>query len=524
MQTFFYLFSFFVLLFQGFFRFKKELHILQLNSYFPIRYWRWTKKNFFNQLKIIELSVLLTPLFLFLNFKAIAFLLWNGIFIYSIINLATEKQKKKLVLTTRAIRLLVGMLFIFAICVSFLFFIRNSEIFWAISAILTIFPFFIIILTIFVLKPIEFFINKQYYSDAKRKLNAISDLKVIGITGSYGKTSTKFFLQKILSEKFNSLMTPESYNTTMGIIKTIRMFLKPSHQIFIAEMGARKNGDIKEICDLVHPQIAILTAVAEQHLETFKNIENVRKTKFELIDSLPQNGIAFLNFDYTEIRNSPKNPNILTYFYSIEHSAADFFAKNIRYSHKGMFFEIFKQNQKILELETKLLGNFNVSNILVSASLAYELGISAENIAFAVKNLAPVPHRMEIKTHKNGITIIDDAFNSNPNGAKMALEVLQQIQGGKKIVVTPGMVELGEKEYFYNHQFGTQMAAICDIVVLVGQKQTQPIFDGLMEKNFSREKLFVAKNLNEATKILQPLLNQGDIILYENDLPDTYKE
>jgi UDP-N-acetylmuramoyl-tripeptide--D-alanyl-D-alanine ligase len=274
-------------------------------------------------------------------------------------------------------------------------------------------------------------------------------------------------------------MTPGSYNTTMGVIKTIRMFLKPIHQVFIVEMGAKQHGDITEICDLVQPSIGILTAVAEQHLDTFKTLENVKQTKFELIRALPKKGSAFLNAEYEIIKNEPVSDNTCKTYYSANSAQSDYYANDFSYTQKGMRFSFYKKGEKLIDLETKLLGNHNVSNIVASCAVAYQMGVPTESIRFAVKNLEPVEHRLEIKQNTAGITIIDDAFNSNPSGATMALEVLKQMQGNQKIIVTPGMIELGDKEFFYNKKFGEQISEVCDLVVLVGPKQTIPIAEGL---------------------------------------------
>ena len=138
----------------------------------------------------------------------------------------------------------------------------------------------------------------MYINDAKQMLAQMPDLKIIGITGSYGKTSTKHYLNRILSEQFDVLMTPGSFNTPMGVVRTVREMMKPYYYVFIVEMGAKQLGDIKEICDIVHPEIGIVTAVGEQHLESFKSIENVQRTKFELVEALPENGFAVLNDDF----------------------------------------------------------------------------------------------------------------------------------------------------------------------------------------------------------------------------------
>ena len=137
--------------------------------------------------------------------------------------------------------------------------------------------------------------NRWYINDAKKIIKNCPDLLVIGITGSFGKTSVKYFLDELLSVKYNVLKTPGNFNTTLGVVKTIRSSLRATHDIFLCEMGAKNIGDIKEICDIVHPKMGIITSVGEMHLESFKSIENVRKTKFELADSLPENGKIFLN-------------------------------------------------------------------------------------------------------------------------------------------------------------------------------------------------------------------------------------
>lgn len=375
----------------------------------------------------------------------------------------------------------------------------------------------------FVLKPIENKINKWFYKDAQRILKQMPELIIIGITGSYGKTSTKHFLHRILSEKYNVLMTPGSFNTTMGVIRTIREYLKPTHQIFIVEMGAKQIGDIKEICDLVKPQYGILTAVGEQHLDTFKTIENVQKTKFELINSLPQNGIAILNADYEYIINKKVN-NCNTQYYSTQSTQFEYNLANIKYNKKGATFNILKNETVVGEFETKLLGDYNLSNILASVIIAKELNVELDRISYAIKKLTPVQHRMEIKRNNNGITIIDDAFNSNPIGAKMALNVLKNIEGARKIIITPGMIELADKQDFYNQIFGKQISEVCDYVVLVGKKITQPIYEGIIETGYKTENIYIAQNFKDATQHIGSFIKSGDVILYENDLPDTYEK
>ncbi|OQY00768.1 MAG: hypothetical protein B6I20_08310, partial [Bacteroidetes bacterium 4572_117] len=433
-----------------------------------------------------------------------------------------KKQKLKLVFTKRAVRLFTTSLVLFAIITLLGMFLFNPyPIKTAVPLFFLLLSFALIILSNILLKPIENQVNNWYYNDAARILKQMPDLLIIGITGSYGKTSTKHFLHRILSEKYNVLMTPGSYNTTMGVIRTIRENLNSTHQIFIVEMGAKQKGDIKEICDLVKPKIGILTAIGEQHLETFKNIEEIRKTKFELIDSLPKNGYAILNADYEHVANTKVN-NTNSFYYSVENTQVEFLASDIKYSSTGSSFNIIRNNNIIANVKTPIVGEYNISNILACFVVADNLKININDISYAIKKIKPVTHRMEFKRNANGITIIDDAFNSNPKGAFMAVNVLKQMDTGKRIIITPGFVELGEKENYYNEEFGKQIANSVDFAILVDKKQTHFIHKGLIGSNFNQDNIYIATNLDDAINKMNLISEKGDTILFENDLPDTY--
>jgi len=501
-----------------------ELHMMQLNSYMNKRYYKWLRKNISEKNRFFEIVFFIVIISIF--FIRLDYIIsFSVITLYSILSYLylSKKQKKPFEYTKRAIRLylVTWLLILLASVIIGLYLNISFELLISIGAIL-IFSFLIIGFANIFVKPIENIINNWYYKDAKHILKQMPDLIVIGITGSYGKTSTKHFLNRVLSEKYNVLMTPGSFNTTMGVIRTIREYLKPSHQIFIVEMGAKQIGDIKEICDLVKPKYCILTAVGEQHLETFKSILNVQKAKFELINSLPKDGIAVLNADYEFIINKKVN-SCKTIYYSTKTDTFDYNVCNVNYNKNGSLFSIHEKNMNIGVFETKLLGDYNLSNILASVIVAKTLEVDLNNISYAIKKLIPVQHRMEIKKNNNGITIIDDAFNSNPIGAKMALSVLKNIEGDRKIIITPGMIELGEKHDFYNQDFGKQISEVCDYVILVGKKITQPIFKGLTENGYNHNNVYIAKNLKDATLHINTFIKSGDVVLYENDLPDTYE-
>ena len=187
-----------------------------------------------------------------------------------------------------------------------------------------------------------------------------------------------------------------------------------------------------------------------------------------------------------------------------------------------MQFNVFEKGKELVSLQTKILGDYNVSNLLACVLMAKKLGVEYSDMHYGAKRIQPVKHRLEMKKSPNNVTILDDAFNSNPLGAKMALDVMGRFEGGKKIIITPGMVELGTEQEALNQSFGEQISEVCDYVVLVGEKQTKPILAGLKNKNFSEEKIFVVKSFDDGIKQLQGIVTAGDVVLYENDLPDAY--
>jgi UDP-N-acetylmuramoyl-tripeptide--D-alanyl-D-alanine ligase len=379
----------------------------------------------------------------------------------------------------------------------------------------------LVILSNIINAPLERAINLWYIADARRILKKIPRLVVIGITGSYGKTSTKYFLYRLLSSRFNVLMTPESYNTPMGVVKTIRGQLKPIHEIFICEMGAKKTGEIKEICGIVHPQYGIISSIGPQHLETFKSLENIIKTKFELAQALPEGGAVFLNYENEYIRNTPC-PVVKTIFYGRTAPACDYSARNIRVSGAGSAFDITLPRGGECHFETKLIGRHHVENITGAVAMADYLGVAPEDLIAGVRRLQSVPHRLELISRK-GITIIDDAYNANVSGTKAALEVLNMFDAFK-ILVTPGMVELGDMEDAYNRQFGIAAARVCDCVILVGARQTRSILAGLRSTGYPEEKIVITENLEEVFVKIDTIPAKGlpKVVLLENDLPDNY--
>lgn len=376
-------------------------------------------------------------------------------------------------------------------------------------------------------KPIERGVNRHYINDAKRILRENPDLTIIGVTGSYGKTSVKFYLETLLRQKYNVLVTPESYNTPMGIVITIRKFLKPSHQIFVCEMGARYVGEIKEDCDLVHPHHGLITSIGPQHLDTFGSLENIQKTKFELADAVPDGGLLFLNGDNEYIaeelerRKGSRSLYDDPILYYSDKEGNGYCASEIVTTNHGTDFTVNAPDGTSGRFSMKLVGLHNVINVMGAIAVAHEFGISLAELRIPVRRIQSVPHRMEMKNHGD-VTIIDDAFNSNPIGSKAAVETLAMMDG-MRILITPGMVELGEDEAEYNRKFGTYAADCCDRIFLVGAKHTVPIKEGILSKGFPEKHLEVFEKVEDAiARAYAVKTDEHKYILLENDLPDNY--
>ncbi len=370
--------------------------------------------------------------------------------------------------------------------------------------------------------PLEKLISEIYFRDAQHRLRDQPNLIKIGITGSYGKTSVKFILGTLLQEKYQTLITPASFNTPMGVTRIIREKLRPTHQVFVAEMGARHVGDIKEMCRLVHPTLGVLTSVGPQHLDTFKSLERIKRTKYELMDAIPEDGCCFFPDDGAICRELYDQTSKPRRRVSLTDSTADVWAGEITVSPAGSAFQM-HAGERVVDCHTRLLGAHNIQNILLAASVCLELGMTLEQIARGVAKLEPVEHRLQLLRGSGPYTIIDDAFNSNPRGAEAALNVLKDFPG-RRVIITPGMVELGPQEAEYNRQLGRFMVGKADVAILVGKKHTQPICDGLLEGGFPEAQIHAVGSLAEATQLLQKLGQPGDVVLFENDLPDHYNE
>lgn len=390
------------------------------------------------------------------------------------------------------------------------------------------------------LRPWQAAINRRYVNAAKTKLQRIAPL-VVGVTGSYGKTTTKFCLGAVLGDDRSTLVTPASFNSQLGVVRTINELLTPEHEAFVVEMGMFRRGDIAELCELTHPRIGVITAIGPMHLERLGSIEAIEAAKAELMEALPQDGHLVANGDDPRCLAIAQRAHVPVTLFGIDNEQASVRAREIALVGGRTEFELSfgapgggsadlgglvpsAAAQKV-HVSAQLLGRHNVSNLLAAAAVGHVLGIEPDALARSLGRVQAPEHRLaSIHNRGAGIVVIDDAYNSNPDGAAAALEVLSQHEAQRRLLVTPGMVELGELEQELNRRFGEQAAAVCDLVMLVGRRRTEPIHAGLIAAGMSEDAVHVVADLAEATALLGRVRRSGDVILFENDLPDTYAE
>ncbi len=507
----------------------RQYQMLQQNSYFAVRYLRWYKGVIKSRVAPILKALLgavlvVTALSESFGLKILLFAICGvALLIEAVSSVCLNKKSiKKLVVTARVKRMWVagGVILCLIAVLSVIVGGIAGKVLLAVLFIMCALPEITALISLFIMKPIEKCISNYYVNDAKKILRNHKNMTVIGVTGSYGKTSTKFILGRILSERYNTLVTPENYNTPMGIVITVRRDLKPQTEVFVCEMGAKRKGDIKEDCQIANPDLGVITSIGPQHLDTFGNIETVVSTKFELADWVKlKNGKMYLNGDNQYIKEKAGEYSSVTYGVG----DCDCKACDISYSPKGLTVTLNYKGEE-MKVTSRLLGYHNALNIAAAVGVAFDLGLTSEEIAFAVSKLKPAEHRLELKSYINGSTLIDDAYNSNPEGCLEAARVLGCFDGMKKIIVTPGLVELGEQEYEANRRLGVEAAKYADIIILVGQKRSIPLAEGVKAQNFPEENLYVVSSFKEALGLFSPMLDSNTVILFENDLPDNYLE
>ena len=481
-------------------RLRRALHIFQLEGYKRARFLEWCRRN-------RDRALFLRP----------------------------ASGKKPLVMTGRAWRILIAGAFLSLVSVLVPPAVAHLAggapydlITWAAFTALAFFGLpWVLVGGDVLLAPVQSSINAGYSRAAKKKLGEIGPV-VVGITGSYGKTSTKFSVRDIAGTPGKAFATPGSYNTPMGVTRAINEGLEAAHDLLVVEMGAYREGDIAELCNFVRPSIGILTAIGPVHLERFGSIDAIKRAKYELIEALPSDGLAIMNGDDLEVRAlAERTTHVRVVKYGLDAAGApDITARDHSYGPRGATFTIVAGDDS-LDVQVPLLGEHAVNHVLAGVAVALERGTRLGELGLRIASLKPVEHRLQLIQGAGGVTIIDDAYNSNPAGAAAAIEVLADLDetdSNRKIVVTPGIVELGEKQHEANENLGKHAAVIADYLIVVGSVNRDALTAGARAVPEPKAKVIVVDTLAQATERLAELkLGPGDWVLFENDLPDQYE-
>lgn len=426
--------------------------------------------------------------------------------------------KTNLVWTKRIIRLAI-LYFLILLAITLPYFIFVENFWWIFFGV--IIEFFavpvIFVLTALIIQPFEILIKKLYIKKACKVLDNFKGIKV-AITGSFGKTSTKNFLTTFLKDRYKVCATPKNFNTPMGLCRTVLENLKPTDEILIIEMGARHEGDIAELMKMSKPQFGILTAVGEQHLQSFGSLEKIKKTKFELCEHMPKSGKVV--FDGASDNTKELFEKFRGEKYLVGVSGGCCYIKDEKFSRKGSSFKIVIDGEEF-KAKTKILGSEMLNDIAVAAYMAYLLGVESEEIIEKISLLIPAPHRLQL-IENPFCTIIDDSYNSNLLGAQQACECLKLFKG-KKIVVSPGLVEQGDKQYELNYKLGKKIASCCDEFLIMNETNKIALTKGAIAGGMKKQNLHYAYSRKEQAEVLKKLQEKSSVVLFENDLPDNFK-
>ena len=379
----------------------------------------------------------------------------------------------------------------------------------------------VLVLADVLMSPVQRAINARFLEAARVKLEQVRPL-VVGITGSFGKTSTKFAVQRLLGDDDEVLATPGSFNTPLGVCRTINEQLKPTHRAFVVEMGAYGEGEIAELVAFARPTIGVLTAIGPAHLERFGSMEAIERGKYEIVRDLPADGTAVMNVDDERVRRlADATTHVRVVRYGMDPAGSpDVTVGSVRTTRAGTEIEVVVEGERFAAT-TKLLGRHAVGHVLAAVAVARVAGVSVEKLPARIAQLEPVEHRLQIIQGAGGVTVIDDAYNSNPAGAAAALEVLGQMDARKRVVVTPGIVELGPLQAEENERFGAAAAEVADVVIIVARLNRDALERGA--RSVSKAEVLTVDTLEQATEAMRSVLGPGDVVLFENDLPDQYE-
>lgn len=511
----------------------KEYHIGRFLDHFRTEKGQRLILNKINLLKIGILFALLYFLFAEKQIGREEFLLFLGgliVFLYflevlSVFKNLFQKTLKKPVLTKKT-AFLIPIALLVEILVFFIVLAKTKDVFFF-ALWLLLFDICTPLISSFIVlffQPLTVLLRNQIIKKARRKRVQHKDLSVVGITGSYGKTSTKEFLAIILSDKFKVLKTKQHQNSEVGISRCILNDLKPEHKVFIVEMGAYGRGGVRLLSDIVRPKIGILTGINEQHMALFGSQGKIIKTKYELIEALPKDGLAILNGNNKYCLDLYKMAGVAKRLYCAKKSEPekmlqpDIWAEDIRVEKEFISFRVFAKGEEGADFRVNVLGKQNVSNILAAAVAAKELGMNLEEISRACLKIKPEQGTMKLLGNEKELNILDASYSANPDGVIADLEYLE-IYPGKKVIIMPCLIELGKAAKEVHKRIGRKIGRICDLAIITTKEHFDKIKEGAMENRMKEENIVFSENPKEIIRRIDIFSVAGDVILLEGRVP-----
>lgn len=516
------------------FRLRRYLHIFQQEEYDGTRFlnWLFTAQAFDKRLSA---ALVLIAVLAWIGGNA-----WPatalGLFAIAFVGMAFREPdpekaaKKKLVMTNRAKRILYAAIGLSALLLLGLLLAGGSglmaprSMLVAFIAFVQLLPFLLVAGNI-LLTPVEKNIQQGFRTAAENRLRTVAPATV-GITGSFGKTSVKHILGHILQMTTNTLYTPGSVNTVMGISRIINERLQDNCRYFLVEMGAYGIGSIRRLCEFTPPDHGILTSIGAAHYERFKDLDTVARAKFELAEAVRnRNGRMIVHESALEqpyarafVDNDRDRFVIVG-----ESDKSDLRVQGIRQDTDGLHVTVARAGETF-ELFAPLYGLHHGHNMALAFAFATEMGQKPERVVQAMRSTPQIAHRLERKKHGSGAIYLDDAYNSNPQGFANALDLLDSLKNpdGRRILVTPGMAELGAKHDEAHSEIGRLAAAKTDVTIVIKPERIPSLLDAFRSAGTSAE-LIEFEQFSEAQAWLNAELGPRDVVLIENDLPDLYE-
>jgi len=465
-----------------------------------------------------EISVLSNSIWLFISMASF-FILAEGIYSirgFLLNRIKKAKSTKKIIFLTTIV-FLISLLFILAIAKNFLFGIDIGVTdFLYLTFLLYAFDLLtpsIVSLIVLLFEPATVYLRNKTLGRARDKIKSLNNLLVIGITGSFGKSSTKEFLRIILSESFSVVTTIKNQNSEIGISECILREVTDSHEIFICEMGAYNKGGIKLLCSIAQPKIGILTGIGNQHLATFGSQKNIISTKFELIDNLPSEGLAVLNWDSEFIRDNFKRDEIASLKCSTS-KHEDIWAEGVKNDEDGLIFDACFKNGQRIKIKTGIVGKHHLSNLLLCIAVAKKLGMSIEEIANGCEKITSEVSGLKTENTKYGFSVINSSYSANKIGVLSHLDYFRDlIVAGKKILVMPCIIELGSEGKKTHYEIGKKIAKSCDIAIITTKDYFEDIKKGAQSECMKDYNIICIEDPQKVFEIVKQRIEGGTVLL-----------